>query len=118
MIFINFLQGTCGFANRCITTLPSGCREGDSTAEDCRQSAFPVNQASAQLSRLAVSRSDAFGLHSYPATVITEEEHYHLAKTMMIREVPGWQCGYIGAKASTYDTFEWVTGPAAERVTF
>ena len=37
---------------------------------------------------------------------------------MMIREVPGWQCGHIGAKASTYDMFEWVTGPAAERVTF
>ena len=36
----------------------------------------------------------------------------------MIREVPGWQSGYIGAKASTYDTFDWVTGPAAERVTF
>ena len=37
---------------------------------------------------------------------------------MMIRKVPGWQSGYIGAKASTYDTFDWVTGPAAERVTF
>ena len=37
---------------------------------------------------------------------------------MMIREVPGWQSGYIGAKVSTYDTFDWVTGPAAERVTF
>ena len=37
---------------------------------------------------------------------------------MMIREVPGWQSGYIGAKASTYDTFDWVTGPAAEKGTF
>jgi len=43
-----YFNGTSGFANRCITTLPSGRREGDSTAEDCRQSAFPVNQASAQ----------------------------------------------------------------------
>ena len=37
---------------------------------------------------------------------------------MMIREVLGWQSGYIGAKASTYDTFDRVTGTAAERVTF
>ena len=36
----------------------------------------------------------------------------------MIREVPGWQSGYIGAKASTYDTFDWVSGPAVERFTF
>ena len=57
-------------------------------------------------------------MQSYLATIITDEEHDHLAKTMMIREVPGWQSGYIGAKASTYDTFDWVTGPAAERVTF
>jgi len=37
---------------------------------------------------------------------------------MMIREVPGWQSGYIGAKASTYETFDRVTGAAAEIVTF
>ena len=36
----------------------------------------------------------------------------------MIHEVPGWQSDYIGGKANTYDTFRWVTGPAAERVTF
>ena len=51
------------------------------------------------MSRLAVSRSDACWLQSYLATIITEEEHDHLAKTMMIREVPGWKSGYIGAKA-------------------
>ena len=49
---------------------------------------------------------------------MTEEEHDHLAKSMMIREVPGWQSGYIGAKALNYDTFDWVTGPAAEGGTF
>jgi hypothetical protein len=38
-------------------------------------------------------------LQSYLATIITEEERDHLAKTMLIREVPGWQSGYIGAKA-------------------
>ena len=39
------------------------------------------------------------GCKLYLATIITEEEHDHLAKTMMICEVPGWQSGYIGAKA-------------------
>ena len=37
---------------------------------------------------------------------------------MMIREVPGWQSGFIGAKATNYDTFGWVTGPTTERGSF
>ena len=66
----------------------------------------------------ARSREDACGMQSYLATIVTEEEHDHLEKTMMIRETPGWQSGYIGGRVTEYDTFRWVTGPAAERSAF
>jgi len=66
----------------------------------------------------ASGRSDACGMQSFLATITTEEEHDHLAKVMMLQEIPGWRSGYIGAKATTYDTFDWVTGPAADRGTF
>lgn len=66
----------------------------------------------------ASSREDACGMQSYLATIVTEEEHDHLEKTMMIRETPGWQSGYIGGRVTEYDTFRWVTGPAAERSAF
>ena len=66
----------------------------------------------------ARSQEDACGMQSYLATIGTEEEHDHLEKTMMLRDTPGWQSGYIGGRVTENGTFRWGTGPSAEQSPF
>ena len=68
--------------------------------------------------QLAHRRSDSCGLDSHLATITTEDEFNHLEQAMMVRSVPGWQSGWIGAKVEQSGTFSWVTGPADERKPF
>ncbi|MEC8128218.1 MAG: hypothetical protein VX082_07685, partial [Pseudomonadota bacterium] len=101
-------------ANR--QTDPDANRQTDPDAN--RQSGTVNAVTFDSATRLALNRSDACGMQSYLATISTEAEYEHLKRTMLIRETPGWQSGWIGAKANESNTFAWVTGPAAERRAF